>query len=140
MPRTLDVEAMRAACSLFEGELDFASFAKKPNFERATTVRNVQRVELQADGPEITIRITADSFLYKMVRLLTGRFRSPVKRSAVRKALAHVRKEPLWKVEEAWSPEGFLSPGTVVPDAVTQDTDIFLPLPPGALSISTDGR
>ncbi|MEX1364243.1 MAG: tRNA pseudouridine(38-40) synthase TruA [Nannocystaceae bacterium] len=68
IPRPLDVEAMRAACPYFVGELDFATFAKKPNFDRATTVRHMRRVELRHEAPMITITMCADSFLYKMVR------------------------------------------------------------------------
>lgn len=68
IPGALDVESMRAACGHFVGELDFASFAKKPNFERATTVRDMQSVELTHDEPLITITMRANSFLYKMVR------------------------------------------------------------------------
>ena len=68
IPGSLDVEAMRAACEHFVGQLDFATFAKKPNFERATTVRNMQSVVLEHDAPTITITMRADSFLYKMVR------------------------------------------------------------------------
>lgn len=68
VPGPLDVEAMRAACKHFVGEIDFASFAKKPNFERATTVRRMQSVELEREGPTITITMRANSFLYKMVR------------------------------------------------------------------------
>lgn len=68
IPGALDVEAMRAACPYFVGELDFASFAKKPNFDRATTVRHMQRVELRHEPPTIIITMCADSFLYKMVR------------------------------------------------------------------------
>ncbi len=68
IPGPLDVEAMRAACPHFVGELDFATFAKKPNFERATTVRNMTSVELVHEAEAIAITMRADSFLYKMVR------------------------------------------------------------------------
>jgi len=68
IPGALDTEAMRVACSHFVGEIDFASFAKKPNFDRATTVRNMQSVELTHEAPMITITMRANSFLYKMVR------------------------------------------------------------------------
>lgn len=64
----LDVESMRAACAHFVGNIDFASFAKKPNFKQSTTRRNMQSVELQSELPSITITMRADSFLYKMVR------------------------------------------------------------------------
>ncbi len=68
IPGPLDVEAMRAACPVFLGELDFASFAKKPNFKQATTVRHLQHIALRAEAPVIEITMSADGFLYKMVR------------------------------------------------------------------------
>lgn len=68
IPAPLDVDAMRAACPTFLGELDFASFATKPNFKQATTVRHLQHIELRADAPLIEITMQADGFLYKMVR------------------------------------------------------------------------
>ncbi len=68
IPGGLNVDTMRHACTYFEGRIDFASFAKKPNFERATTVRNMRSVVLTYDQPLITITMRANSFLYKMVR------------------------------------------------------------------------
>ncbi len=68
IPGALDVEPMRQACKHFVGELDFASFAKKPNFERASTVRHMRSMVLEHDAPRIIITMRADSFLYKMVR------------------------------------------------------------------------
>ena len=68
IPGPLDVDAMRLACPHFVGELDFASFAKRPNFERATTVRRIERVDLAFEAPTIIITMRANSFLYKMVR------------------------------------------------------------------------
>ncbi len=68
IPGHLDVEAMMEACPHFEGQIDFASFAKKPNFKRASTVRQMMKVKLEFDQPQITITMSANSFLYKMVR------------------------------------------------------------------------
>jgi tRNA pseudouridine38-40 synthase len=68
IPGPLDVDAMRLACPQFVGELDFASFGKRPNFERATTVRRIERIDLAFEAPTIIITMRADSFLYKMVR------------------------------------------------------------------------
>ncbi len=68
IPGPLDIDAMRAACPAFLGELDFASFAKKPNFKQATTVRHLQHIELRAEAPLIEIIMRADGFLYKIVR------------------------------------------------------------------------
>tara|TARA_R110002072_G_scaffold10569_38_gene49290 strand:+ start:4002 stop:4760 length:759 start_codon:yes stop_codon:yes gene_type:complete len=70
VPRALDVQAMRPACRVFEGNHDFASFAKKPNFVRASTVRRVHAIQLTQDGERIEITLRAEGFLWKMVRNL----------------------------------------------------------------------
>jgi tRNA pseudouridine38-40 synthase len=64
----LDVQAMAAACSVFVGEHDFASFATKTNFKQKSTRRTVTQAVLTTELPLITFDICADGFLYKMVR------------------------------------------------------------------------
>ena len=64
----LNVEAMVNACSVFEGEHDFASFATRPNFKQKMTTRIVSRAVMSHEHPLITFDICADGFLYKMVR------------------------------------------------------------------------
>ncbi|MBU1196149.1 MAG: tRNA pseudouridine(38-40) synthase TruA [Proteobacteria bacterium] len=68
IPEKLDAGAMRKACPLFVGKMDFASFAKVPNFKRSTTFRTVHALDLVQDGPFLCFAIIADGFLYKMVR------------------------------------------------------------------------
>lgn len=68
VPEKLDAGVMRKACPLFVGKMDFASFAKVPNFKRATTVRTVFALDFVQDGPLLCFSIIADGFLYKMVR------------------------------------------------------------------------
>jgi len=68
IPGPLDVGRMRAACEVFVGERDFASFATRPNFKQKSTRRNVRRVSFADDGPRISITVEADGFLYKMAR------------------------------------------------------------------------
>lgn len=68
VPESLDVDAMREACPLFVGTLDYASFSKVPNYKRASTVRTVYSLDLTVDGPDLCFSIIADGFLYKMVR------------------------------------------------------------------------
>ena len=70
IPRALDVQAMRPACRVFEGNHDFASFAKKPNFVRASTVRRVHAIVLTHEDERIEITLRAEGFLWKMVRNL----------------------------------------------------------------------
>ena len=68
IPEKLDVAAMHKACPFFIGTMDYASFAKVPNFKRATTVRTVHSLDLRKDGDSLCFSIIADGFLYKMVR------------------------------------------------------------------------
>ncbi|MCD6585689.1 MAG: tRNA pseudouridine(38-40) synthase TruA [Desulfobacteraceae bacterium] len=68
IPAKLDVEAMQNACPFFVGKMDYASFAKVPNFKRATTLRTVHSLDLRQDGFSLCFSIIADGFLYKMVR------------------------------------------------------------------------
>ncbi|MEM1060109.1 MAG: tRNA pseudouridine(38-40) synthase TruA [Verrucomicrobiota bacterium] len=72
VPRPLDVSAMRRAARHLVGEHDFASFASNPGYARETTVRHVRWLRLARRGDEITLRVHADGFLYKMVRNLAG--------------------------------------------------------------------
>lgn len=68
VPEKLNTGAMRQACPFFKGRIDYASFAKVPNYKRATSVRTVHSLALSQDGPLLSFTIIADGFLYKMVR------------------------------------------------------------------------
>ncbi len=68
VPEKLDVNAMRQACHLFTGMMDYASFAKVPNYKRATSVRTVYSLALTQEEDLLKFSIIADGFLYKMVR------------------------------------------------------------------------
>lgn len=71
VPEKLDITAMKEACPYFVGTLDYGSFAKVPNFKRATTERTVHAFDLMtSDDTLLTFSIIADGFLYKMVRNL----------------------------------------------------------------------
>ena len=75
VPAELDLEAMREAARHVSGEHDFASF-QGANSDRRTTVRNVFELELLPTAvhgfPGVTVSITANGFLYNMVRNLVG--------------------------------------------------------------------
>ncbi len=85
VPEKLNVAAMQKICHFFIGTLDYASFAKVPNFKRATSIRTVHSLSLKQDGSLITFSIIADGYLYKMVRNIVrtivkvGEGRTPVK-------------------------------------------------------------
>lgn len=67
----MDVEQMRKGAQYLVGEHDFASFCNvRTNVE--DTVRRVDSIEILKEGPEITIRITGNGFLYNMVRIIAG--------------------------------------------------------------------
>lgn len=72
IPRPLDVPAMRRAMKCLVGKHDFASFTSNPGYERETTVRTVRSFQLIQKKEMLLFRITADGFLYRMVRNLVG--------------------------------------------------------------------
>lgn len=67
----MDIEKMREAAAYLVGEHDFASFCNvRTNVE--STVRTVDRIEIDREGREIVIRVTGNGFLYNMVRIIAG--------------------------------------------------------------------
>jgi tRNA pseudouridine38-40 synthase len=68
--RPLDVAAMRAAAECLIGEHDFAAFQSKPDGK--PTVRTITRLGVVRDGPMVQLWVTADGFLYNMVRAIAG--------------------------------------------------------------------
>ena len=66
IPEKLDVRAMQKTCPFFVGMMDYASFAKVPNYKRATTIRTVHALNLRQDNAVLSCSIIADGFLYKM--------------------------------------------------------------------------
>jgi len=75
VPYHLDAAAMHLAAAHFVGELDFASFEATGSV-RQSTVRTVIEctVEMNRHGPfeEVTVTVTANGFLYNMVRNIVG--------------------------------------------------------------------
>ncbi len=75
VPSELNVEAMRVAATHLVGEHDFASF-QSAGAERLSTIRTISQLNI-ADAhrppfPGLRITVTADGFLYKMVRNIVG--------------------------------------------------------------------
>lgn len=68
IPEKLNVGMMRDACPFFVGTMDYASFAKVPNYKRASTVKTVHSLGFEQDESLLSFSIIADGFLYKMVR------------------------------------------------------------------------
>lgn len=86
-PRPLDVDAMSAAARELNGLNDFAAFCRRR--EGATTIRDLQRLDVVRDGDAITCYVTADAFCWSMVRSLVGALL----------AVGEGRREPRWCAE-----------------------------------------
>jgi tRNA pseudouridine38-40 synthase len=75
VPGELDGEAMRQAARFLTGEQDFASF-ESAGAERSSTIRTVMELEILEETvhgfPGLRVRITANGFLYNMVRNIVG--------------------------------------------------------------------
>lgn len=67
----LDVEAMRRAARILIGKHDFSAF-RAAGCEAKHPVRTVKELRVTRQGTLIKIRITADAFLYHMVRNIVG--------------------------------------------------------------------
>jgi len=67
---TLDVAAMGQASRSLLGSHDFASFGKPT--QGSSTIRNVMQAEWDVDGCLLKFSITANAFLYRMVRKIVG--------------------------------------------------------------------
>jgi len=76
VPHHLDIEAMREVATHLTGKLDFASFQAAGGTVRQTTVRNVMELKIETEQrdpfTDIRIWVTADGFLYNMVRNIVG--------------------------------------------------------------------
>lgn len=83
-PRPLDVDAMAAASRDLLGLHDFAAFCR--HRAGATTIRDLQRLDWERDGEEITAWVSADAFCWSMVRSVVGALL----------AVGEGRRDPSW--------------------------------------------
>jgi tRNA pseudouridine38-40 synthase len=73
-PRVLndeDVERMRKAADYIIGRYDFSAFMSEGS-DVTDTVRTVYSLDIKKNGESIDIYISADGFLYNMVRIIVG--------------------------------------------------------------------
>ena len=66
---SLDVEKMKEAADYLVGEHDFKSFCAV-NAQSKTSVRTIYACTVTKEADIITIRVTGNGFLYKMVRII----------------------------------------------------------------------
>lgn len=62
---------MKEAAGYFIGRRDFASFMASGS-KVVSTVRNVFSADVERSGDEVIFKVSADGFLYNMVRIMTG--------------------------------------------------------------------
>ena len=73
-PKRIDdiaLDKMRSAASRFVGTHDFAAYMAADT-KIQDTVRTIYNAEVYRDGDVIEFKVSADGFLYNMVRILTG--------------------------------------------------------------------
>jgi len=71
MPGALDIERMREAAVYCTGRFDFSAM-RAAGCQASTTVRTINSLLIEQHGFCINISISADAFLYHMVRNLVG--------------------------------------------------------------------
>jgi tRNA pseudouridine38-40 synthase len=69
--REIDVSLLKKACKRFLGKHDFAAFSASGR-EYKSTVRTIKSFTIKKKGDIVEITVSADGFLYNMVRILVG--------------------------------------------------------------------
>lgn len=74
VPAPLDISAMQQAAGEFVGTHDFLALCASGSgaAARGDTVRTITHCSVQKSGDAVTITVTADGYLYNMVRILAG--------------------------------------------------------------------
>lgn len=67
----VNLERMKEGAKYLIGKHDFSAFMAAGG-QAKTTVRTVKNIEITENNKVITLKITADGFLYNMVRIITG--------------------------------------------------------------------
>ncbi len=71
MPRSLDIQAMKSAAKLLEGENDFAAFQASGSAAKST-VRTLFKADVRKKGKFVYLIFCGNGFLYNMVRIIVG--------------------------------------------------------------------
>lgn len=71
LKKPLDEKLMDKAAKEFIGRHDFSAFMASGS-DVTDTVRTVTHAEVERDGSEVIFRVSADGFLYNMVRIMVG--------------------------------------------------------------------
>ncbi len=66
-----DLERMRRAARILEGEHDFRNFCVNPRMKKST-VRRVDRIDIEREGDYLLFTVHGTGFLQNMVRIMVG--------------------------------------------------------------------
>lgn len=69
--RELNIDLMNEFCKRIVGEYDFVGFSSSGRTV-TDTVRKITECNVERQGDEVTLSVTANGFLYNMVRIITG--------------------------------------------------------------------
>ncbi|MGG7096774.1 tRNA pseudouridine(38-40) synthase TruA [Clostridium sardiniense] len=93
---TLNVDEMKKACKYFIGKHDFKAF-KTTGSSVKTSTRTISDLHIEKEGKFIRIFITADGFLYNMVRIIVGTLievgRGKIKSESIKKIIEEGKRE-----------------------------------------------
>ncbi len=70
-PAPVSLEKMQEAALLLLGQHDFSAFCANKNMKKST-VRYIQRLDIERVGEEIVFTVTGNGFLHHMVRIMVG--------------------------------------------------------------------
>lgn len=70
-PGEYDIVLMREAADFFVGEHDFSAFCANKNMKKST-IRFIERFEIQKLDNELVFEVTGNGFLHHMVRIMVG--------------------------------------------------------------------
>lgn len=70
-PGEYDIVLMREAADFFVGEHDFSAFCANKNMKKST-IRFIERFEIQKLDNELMFEVTGNGFLHHMVRIMVG--------------------------------------------------------------------
>ncbi len=68
----LDLSRIQQVLDTFKGNHDFAAFTSNPGYERASTIREIFDFKVRKQAELLRFQVTANGFLYRMVRNLIG--------------------------------------------------------------------
>lgn len=71
VPFPLNLDEMRRAADKLLGTHDFIAFSSLKK-RKKSTIRRIERIEIERNGSLVTVDIVANAFLYNMVRIMVG--------------------------------------------------------------------